>query len=93
MLVHINELVELSVNAGLEIPRTDCVLSNEGSEARPSLVWEKGRIALLLHDGAEEFFDVFGERYQCSSNWSLILVGDGSSPHQLVSMLRERVDG
>ena len=90
---YINELVELSVNADLEIPRTDCALLNGGSEARPSLVWEKACIALLLHDDAEEFLDVFGEHYQCSSNWNLILAGEGSNPHLLISMLRERTDG
>lgn len=89
---YINELVELSADANLEIPRTDCLLSNGGNEARPSLAWERANIALLLHDDEKEFLGAFGECYQ-SSNWRLIVVGDGHSPRQLIEMLRGRVDG
>lgn len=90
---YINEFVELSANADLEIPRTDCVLSTENKEAAPSLVWEKAHVALLLHEDEEDFLDVFGEHFRSSSNWTLVPVCGGFSPRQLISLLRERADG
>lgn len=90
---YINRLVELSANADLEVPRTDCVLSAENKEAAPSLVWEKAHVALLLHEDEEDFLDVFGEHFRNSSNWTLVPVCGDVSPRQLISLLRERADG
>lgn len=90
---YVNELVELSTNADLEIPRTDCVLSAENKEAAPSLVWEKAHVALLLQEDVEDFLDAFGEHFRSSSNWTLVPVCGDFSPRQLISLLRERADG
>lgn len=91
--IFMEELIDLSTDNDLEIPRTDCVLSAAGEEATPSLVWEGAHIALLFHDDAEEFIAAFGESYRNSSNWTVLVAGADLSPRQLVSMLRGRTDG
>lgn len=89
----IERLIKISEDFDLETPRTDCALSVSDAEAMPSLIWEQAHIALLLHDDVEEFREVFGEHFEVSSNWTLMLAGAESEPDQLITMLREGSNG